>query len=196
MTRDGDPSGVVMAEYIIQNRPTPDILVRRHLPEQRLPQKILLRESVLDDVRREAVMDVCLVASTITSMSRNTFTEQFLNSWDERPGPWERKSGERDVRSLQATGKRRSIVSLGQRDLLQLYAGCPESIRFLGLQDTVGVNVSVGPDNCSVAVFLGPVALQNVSGLARGLRLGNLRSRQEFRNRSQRRCDNPLHGDP
>lgn len=45
-------------------------------------------------------MDISLVASTITSMARDTLTEQLLDGRDERPAPRERESGERDISSL------------------------------------------------------------------------------------------------
>ena len=105
-------------------------------------------------------MDISPVASTITSMARDTLTEQLLDGRDEGPAPRQRESGERDISSLQATGERRSVISLRQRNLLQLYAGSPECIGLLSLQNAIGVNMSVCPNDGSVAVFLRPVALK------------------------------------
>lgn len=65
-------------------------------------------------------MDIRLVAAVITRVTRNTFTEQLFDSRDEGLVPWKWQSGERDIGSLQAAGQRRGIVSLRQRDSLQL----------------------------------------------------------------------------
>jgi hypothetical protein len=89
-----------MGENIIKNCPTPDILIRRHFSHKRFPQKILLRKPLLNHIGWEVLMDISLVASTITSMARDTLTEQLLDGRDERPAPRERESGERDISSL------------------------------------------------------------------------------------------------
>jgi hypothetical protein len=87
MTRDRNPRGIIMREDIIKHGPAPNILIRGHFSHQRLPQQILLRKSLLNHICREVVVDISLVATTITSVTRDSFTEQLFDSWDERPVP-------------------------------------------------------------------------------------------------------------
>ncbi len=102
MAGDRDICTVITAENFVKHRFTPDVLVDLHLALESLPQEIVFREPRLNLVAGECIMDVSLGATSVASVTANTFTEKLLDCRDERMTTWKIETGERDISSLQA----------------------------------------------------------------------------------------------
>ena len=79
MARDGNVGTAVAQEDVVQHLLAPDVLVGVRLAVQRLPERVVLREPILKRVRWEAVVDVRLIAASITGMTADRLAEVFLD---------------------------------------------------------------------------------------------------------------------
>lgn len=104
MASDGDIRAIVTSKHLIKHRFAPDILINLHFSLQWLPQQVILRESRLNLISRESIMDVSLGATSVTSVAADTFTEELLHSGNEGLTGWQVQAKEGDVGGFQATG--------------------------------------------------------------------------------------------
>jgi hypothetical protein len=101
---DGDIRAIITIENFVERRLTPDILIDLHLPLERFPQEIILRESSFDVVAWECIVDISPGSSPVTSVAADALTEELLDCWDEWPTGRKIETGECDVGGLQAAG--------------------------------------------------------------------------------------------
>ncbi len=104
MASDGNIRAIITTKYLIKHRFAPDIFINLHFSLQWLPQQVILRESRLNLVSRESIMDVSLGATSVTSVAADTFTEELLHSGDEGLTGWQIQTKEGDVGGFQAPG--------------------------------------------------------------------------------------------
>ena len=83
MASDGDIRAIITTKHLIKRGFAPDILINLHFSLQWFPQQVIFRESRLNLVSRESIMDVSLSATSVTSVAADSFTEELLHSWDE-----------------------------------------------------------------------------------------------------------------
>lgn len=100
MTGDGNPSVAVAREDIIHDDLASDLLIDGSLTLEGMPQQIIFGEPCLNLISGEVVMDIGLVAASITSVATDALTEELLDGWDEGVTIRELKSAESDVCSL------------------------------------------------------------------------------------------------
>lgn len=128
-----------------------------------VPQLVVLSETRLDYVRREAVVDVGLVAAAVAGVNADGFAEEMLDCWDEGVVHRQVEAGEGDVGRFETAAERRSVVRLRRWDLLYGKFMTPEVICDLGLGDTGRCEMGVGPYSRSISIQLSPIALQGVN---------------------------------
>ena len=88
MTGDGYIGAVVGGKDFIEHRLRPNVLIRRRLPVQRLPQQIVLGKSRLDLIARKTLMDIRSCAPPITRMPTDTLSKQLFYLRHERMARW------------------------------------------------------------------------------------------------------------
>lgn len=122
-------------------------------------EEIVLRESGLDSVGWEVLLDVAESAAAVTGVDIDTLTEQLLHFWDERELSRNLKAIEGVEGGLQAAGHGAGVIALRSLDVLGFDQLLPQLIHVLGLLDSGLGEMSILPGNGLVAVQLGIVAL-------------------------------------
>lgn len=84
-------------------------------------------------------MDESAVTSSITSMTRNTFSEEFFNQRLERTRFRKGKGGECNIGCLETAIEWGGVVRLGEGNVLKLYAGKPVVGCFLSFSNPLRI---------------------------------------------------------
>lgn len=127
-----------------------------------VPQRVLLREAVLEDVAPVAPVlgDVRAGAAAVARVPVPALAEVLLDDGAEGPG---QDAAVGDVRRLQAAGEGAGVDGLGEGGAVAGEEGGVEGGEVAGLGFALGGEVGVEPELDAVAVEEGPFGLESVS---------------------------------
>lgn len=159
MTRDRDVRAIVIRENVIKHLPRPDVLIGRCLSPEWFPKQIRLGKPSLDLIRRVVFLDIRFAATPIAGVPTDSLTKQLLDLGDEGVMGRKFQTAESYVGGGETTSQRTCVVALWGGDFLDTDFRCPESIGDLGLCNAGRGEVSISPDNSTITILFGPVAL-------------------------------------
>lgn len=74
---EGDPGVAIIFEDVVEQSPHADGLSRARLAKVGSPKRILLRETLFEDICREILVNPGLATATITSVESNAFAKEL-----------------------------------------------------------------------------------------------------------------------
>ena len=124
-----------------------------------VPDLILLRKSILNQVVWKRSSNVGLATSVVATVNTDAFPKQLLYSWFEWILRRQVQACICDVGCRKTARQRRDIERHWRCNLLFLHFGHPKVVGCLRLQYTCWCEVGVLPDDSSIAAELASIAL-------------------------------------